>query len=168
MEIFQNLLKMETTRESAKQESHNQLVNNLQELLEKNYDAEKGYKKALGETKDANLRQFLKKRVVERNHFATELDKIIRSLNEHPKEKGSAIGDLHRTWMNIKTLLSANKNEALLEECIRGEKASKKEYEEKLKKYKFPPTISEILKRQLSEISATVEKIKKLEDLEEE
>ena len=158
---------METTRESAKQESHNQLVNNLQELLEKNYDAEKGYKKALVDTKDENLRRFLKRQIVQRNHFATELDKIIRSLNEKPKEKGSATGDLHRTWMNIKTMLSANKNEALLEECIRGEKASKKEYEEKLKKYKFPPSISEILKRQLSEITTTVDQIKKLEDLEE-
>ena len=158
---------METTRESAKQESHNQLVNNLQELLEKNYDAEKGYKNALVETKDENLKRFLKKQVVQRNHFATELDKIIRSLNEHPKEKGSAKGDLHRTWMNIKTKLSSNKDESLLEECIRGEKASKKEYEEKLKKYKFPPSIAEVLKRQLSEISTTVEKIKKLEDLAE-
>lgn len=158
---------METTRESAKQESHNELVKNLQELLEKNYDAEKGYKKAIVETKDENLKRFLKKQVVQRNHFATELDKIIRGLNEHPKEKGSTKGDLHRTWMNIKTKLSANKDEALLEECIRGEKASKKEYEEKLKKYKFPPSIAETLKRQLSEISTTVEKIKKLEDLEE-
>lgn len=158
---------MKTTRESAKQESHNELVNHLQELLEKNYDAEKGYKRALVDTKDEHLRRFLKKQIVQRNHFATELDKMIRSLNERPIEKGSAAGDFHRTWMNIKTMLSANKNEALLEECIRGEKASKKEYEEKLKKYKFPLTISETLKRQLSEISTTVETIKKMEDLAE-
>ena len=33
---------METTKEKADQNIHKEVVNNLQDLLEKNYDAEKG------------------------------------------------------------------------------------------------------------------------------
>lgn len=156
---------MKTTREEAKEESHKELVNNLQELLEKNYDAEKGFKNAMEDVKDLNLKNFLKKQALQKNMFVTELDNILRSLNEDPKEKGSTKGDLHRTWMDIKTALSSNKDEAVLEECIRGEKASEKEYEEKLKDESFPPEISRVLNRHLSEIRVTIAKVSTLEDL---
>lgn len=36
---------MKTTREAAREASHDALVHDLKELLERNYDAEKGYKK---------------------------------------------------------------------------------------------------------------------------
>lgn len=94
---------MKTTREEAKEESHQNLVDNLQELLEKNYDAEKGFKNAMEDSKNPRLKQFLKKQALQKNQFVTELEHLIRSLNEEPKETGSTKGDLHRTWMDIKT-----------------------------------------------------------------
>lgn len=156
---------MKTTREEAKEGSHKELVGHLQELIEKNLDAEKGFKNALEETKNAHLKQFFKKQAVQRNKFVTELDFVLRSLNEEPKEKGSALGGIHRVWMDIKTSLTGDKDEAVLEEVIRGEKASEKEYEEKLKDYFFPHDISELLNRQLAEIRMTLSKVKTLEDL---
>lgn len=156
---------MKTTREKAHEESHKELVHNLQELLEKNYDAEKGFKNAMEDVEDLNLKNFLKKQALQKNMFVTELDNILRSLNEEPKEKGSTKGDLHRTWMDIKTALSSNKDEAVLEECIRGEKASEKEYKEKLKDKSYPPEIAAILNRHLSEIRVTIAKVSTLEDL---
>ncbi|MCH4823090.1 PA2169 family four-helix-bundle protein [Gramella lutea] len=89
---------MKTTRESAREASHKNLFHVLSDLLEKNYDAEKGYKKALQHTENPDLKSFLKKQAVQRNHFATELDKQIHLLNEHPKEKvsGSTLASIHR------------------------------------------------------------------------
>lgn len=156
---------MKTTREEAKEESHKELVGNLQELMEKNLDAEKGFKNALEDTKNAHLKRFFKKQAVQKNKFVTELDFVLRSLNAEPKEKGSTLGGLHRVWMDLKTSLSGDKDEAVLEEVIRGEKASEKEYEEKLKENHFPPDISELLNRQLAEIRMTLSKVKTLEDL---
>ncbi|QED36920.1 PA2169 family four-helix-bundle protein [Antarcticibacterium arcticum] len=156
---------MKTTREEAKENSHNELVENLQELLEKNLDAEKGFKNALDETKNVHLKQFFKKQAIQKNRFVTELDYVIRSLNEEPKEKGSTLGGLHRVWMDLKTSLSGDKDEAVLEEVIRGEKASEKEYEEKLKDHFFPVDIAELLNKQLAEIRLTLAKVKTLEDL---
>jgi uncharacterized protein (TIGR02284 family) len=156
---------MKTTREDAKEQSHKDLVHNLNDLLEKNYDAEKGFRNAMDDSKNPQLKQFLKKQALQKNQFVTELENLVRSLNEEPKEKGSTKGDLHRTWMDIKTALSSNKDEAVLEECIRGEKASEKEYEKNLEDYKYPPEISKILNKHLSEIRITIAKVKSLEDL---
>lgn len=156
---------MKTTREEAREQSHEDLVNSLQELLEKNYDAEKGFKNAMENSENPRLKQFLKTQALQKNKFATELDFLIRSLNEDPKEKGSTTGDLHRTWMDIKTALSSNKDESVLEECIRGEKASKEEYEDKLDNKLLPPEISEVLRNQLREIKETIAQVKTLEDL---
>jgi|TARA_R100000479_G_scaffold176515_1_gene131731 uncharacterized protein (TIGR02284 family) len=158
---------METTREKAKETVHNNIVNNLQELLEKNYDAEKGFKKAMEDAESQDLKHFLKKQAQQRNKFATELDKEIHSLNEKPKESGSTTGSLHRTWINIKSAISGNDDEAVLEECIRGEKASMEEYEKTLKENRFPNNLETVLNSQLSEIKGTVAKVKNLEDLAE-
>lgn len=157
---------MKTTRESAKEEIHEEVVNNLNELLEKNYDAEKGFKKALEDSENPSLRKFFKKQAVIRNRFKTEIEKELHDLNAHPKvKKGSATGTLHRVWIDIKTALSKNDDESVLEECIRGEKASVKEYDEKLKKTHFPPHIKTMLKSQLMEIKNTVSTVKRLEDI---
>lgn len=158
---------MQTTREEAREESKDNLVNNLQGLLEKNYDAEKGFKKAITNAKDENLKQFLKNQSVRRHRFATELDKEIRSLNEEPKESGSVTGKLHRTWIDFKSSISGNNDEAVLEECIRGDKASEKEYREVITQNNLPPKIKNVLSNQLNEIQTTLSQVKTLENLAE-
>ncbi len=156
---------MKTTHEKAKEHNHDKLVDNLQELLEKNYDAEKGFTKAMKDAKGNNLKKFLQQQAAQRSRFATELDQQIRNLNEEPKDSGSFTGDLHRTWIDIKSAIAGNTDEAVLEECIRGEKASWEEYEEKLKENAFPPNISSLLQKQASEIHSTLNQVKTLEDL---
>ncbi|OAD90385.1 hypothetical protein A7A78_14815 [Aequorivita soesokkakensis] len=156
---------METTKEKADKNIHKEIVNNLQDLLEKNYDAEKGFTKAMKDAKNQNLKRFLQQQAAQRNRFATELDQQIRNLNEQPKESGSFTGDLHRTWIDIKSSVAGNTDEAVLEECIRGEKASWKEYEEKLQNKNFPSNISGVLQNQATEIHNTLNRVKTLEDL---
>lgn len=156
---------METTREKANQEDHKELVNNLQDLLEKNYDAEKGFTKAMKDAKNQNLKRFLQQQAAQRGRFVNELSQEIKNLNVEPKDSGSFTGDLHRTWIDIKSSVAGNTDEAVLEECIRGEKASWKEYEEKLQNKNFPSNISGVLQNQATEIHNTLNRVKTLEDL---
>lgn len=158
---------METTREEAHEDNHEDLVNNLQELLKKNYDAERGFKESFEDIEEGHLRQFLKKQAVLRAHFATQLDQEIRELNEQPEENGSVAGDLHRTWIDFKSAIFGQKEEAVLKEIIRGEKASLDEYNDKLKDFNFPPKISEILENQKKQIANTIDKVKSIKDLED-
>lgn len=47
---------MKTTNEKAKENNHDNLVDNLQELLEKNFDAEKGFTKAMKDAENPRLK----------------------------------------------------------------------------------------------------------------
>jgi uncharacterized protein (TIGR02284 family) len=145
---------MKTTRELAKEESHDRLVQNLQQLLVKNYDADKGIRKAFKEAKNQNLKDYFKKEALRHHRYATELDRIIHSLNATPMEEGSAVGRFHRIWMDIMLAVSGNDDQTIVAETKRGQKATIKEYEEKLKNEKIPPRIAEILKKQLAEFKS--------------
>ena len=157
---------METTKEKAKQEFHDNVVNHLQDLLEKNYDAEAGYKKAMELSKSDHLTNFLKRRAAQRSEFATQLDKEIRDLNETPKEKGTTQGALHRSWMSLKESVSGNSDEAVLEECIRGEKSSVEEYQKTLEKQGFTPHLQQVISNQKQSIESMRNEVQRLEDLE--
>ena len=155
---------MNTTHDDANK-IHEEITDNLQGLLEKNYDAEKGFKKAMQNAESPRLKSFLQKQAVQRSRFATEITNELLNLNEEPKESGSFTGDLHRAWIDIKSAVAGNEDEAVLEECIRGEKASADEYKEKLQKYSFPAQVESVLQKQSMEIQATLAKVKRLEDL---
>jgi len=156
---------MKTTREVAKEESHKEHAEALQMLLQKNYDAERGFRKAITKTENASLKEFLKRQALKHNRFATELHTEIRSINETPIEDGSFTGKLSRAWMDIKVAVSGNDDEAILEECVRGEKGSAEEYEEALQENKFPPHLEQVLIKQLSDINIMIAEVKSMEDL---
>lgn len=156
---------METTREAAHQKVHDHTVKELNQLLEKSYDAEKGYKNAIEKVESPRLKKFFQERALDRSRFATEIHNELHKLNEEPTTKGSTAGAFHRTWMDIKTAWSSDHEETILEECIRGEKASVKEYKEALKGETMLAEVIPTVKGQLSHIESTLQTVQKLEDL---
>jgi len=98
------------------------ISNKLNALLEKNYDAERGYNYATENAQEPQLRDFFAERAQERYDFGHALETEIRNFGQNPEKNSSLAGDAHRTWMNLKTSLSANKDDAALEEAVRGEK----------------------------------------------
>ena len=156
---------MKTTRELAKEESHKQLVQNLQELLAKNYDANKGFIKAMKETQNHDLKEYLKVRALIHHRYATQLDKIIHSLNEHPVEEGSAMGRFQQAWMDVVHRFTGNNDETIFDECLRGQSATIREYKNKLTNYKFPTEIKAVLKSHLAELEQIYESARRIEDV---
>ncbi len=135
----------------------------LNELLEKNYDAEKGYKLAAEKVKNQQLKSFFSKRAQERYDFGHELKSEIKNFGEDPDKGTSVKGDVHRSWMNLKASLSNDKDESVLEEAIRGEKAAVEEYEEILKEPEIPASTGNILMKQKNAIVASLNEVKTLE-----
>lgn len=156
---------MKTTRELAREGTQKQLVENLQELLVKNYDANKGFKKAVKEAGDPELKEYFKVQAFMHQRYATQVDRLIHSLNHTPLEEGSSAGRFHRIWMDVLMAISGNDDNSKLEECRRGQTATMKEYRDKLRNYKFPTEIKEILKKHLVELELTLEEVKELKDL---
>ena len=135
----------------------------LNNLLEKNYDTEKGYRYAAENVANPQLRSFFNERAQERYDFGHELKSEIRNYGESPEKGSSFTGDVMRSWMNLKTHLSSNKEEALLEETVRGEKAAVEEYNEILKDNDIPASTQNVLMKQRNAITAALNKVQSLE-----
>ena len=137
----------------------------LNELLEKNYDAEKGYLNAADNIDSPKLKMFFKKRASERSEFAKNIRTEILSYGQIPEEDGSIKGTMHRNWMSLKSLFSSNDEEAILEEAIRGEKASLDEYSEILKEDAFAPSTRTMLENQKHQIQSAINSLMVEEEL---
>jgi len=137
----------------------------LNDLLEKTYDAEKGFKKAAEHTEHSHLKNYFESKAKERYDFGHELKTEIKSFGQDVDKGGSVTGQVHRTWMDVKALFSSDNAESMLEEAIRGEKSSLEEYDDVLGETALPPSTAEILTKQKNKISAGLSTIKGLEDL---
>ncbi|QCX01967.1 PA2169 family four-helix-bundle protein [Aggregatimonas sangjinii] len=139
--------------------------NKLNDLLEKTYDAEKGFKKAAENTDNTPLKEFFQKKAQERYDFGHDLKSEIKSFGQEVDKGGSLTGAAHRTWMDVKALFSADDAESMLEEAIRGEKAAVEEYDDILGETSLPSTTASLLKTQKSHIENGLNTIKRLEDI---
>lgn len=137
----------------------------LNDLLEKTYDAEKGYKKAAENTDDSGLKSYFERKSKERYDFGHELKTEISKYGEEPDKGGSVTGAVHRAWMDTKAFFSADDAESMLEESIRGEKSAVEEYESVLKDTALPTSTQTLLTKQMNNIKIDLDNIKKLEDL---
>lgn len=136
----------------------------LNELLEKSYDAREGFQSASENVKNKKLQDFFRQKSEERDVFIKELKEEITGYGQVPKEDGSVKGDMHRTWMNLKSSVGDNE-ESLLEESLRGEKAALEDYREITKEKDLPPTLSSKLNRQQQNIQASINNVKVYEQM---
>lgn len=138
------------------------IAGKLNRLLEKNLDAEKGYRFSSENVKDPQLKAFFAERAEERYDFIHQLKTEIRDFGEAPEEESSLAGDVHRTWMNLKTTFSPNRAHTTLEEAEKGEKAAVNEYEDILNDPEIPAGTANILAKQKNDIVAALNKVKSL------
>jgi uncharacterized protein (TIGR02284 family) len=137
----------------------------LNELLEKTYDAEKGFKNAADNIKNKARKNYFRSKSEERYNFGHELKTEIRSFNQEIDKDGSLAGSAHRAWMDIKAMLSLDNEESMLEEAIRGEKTALKEYEDVIGETSLPPSTRSLLEAQKNKIENGLYNIKSLEDI---
>lgn len=135
----------------------------LNDLLEKNYDAEKGYKEAVENVKNQELKNFFEKKAKQRYDFGHELKAEIKNFGEKPDKGSSIAADAHRTWMNLKSKFQ-DSEEAVLEEAIRGEKVAVNEYEDVIKDPSLPASTTNILMRHKNAIETSLKEVEILEE----
>lgn len=137
----------------------------LNALLEKTYDAEKGFNKASENIENTALKNYFKSKAEERRSFGQELKTEIRAFNQDVDKGGSLTGTVHRAWMDIKAFFSFDDEESMLEEAIRGEKAAVEEYDDVLCETSLPSSTKSLLESQKNKIENGLKNIKTLEDL---
>ncbi|AUF94987.1 uncharacterized protein (TIGR02284 family) [Pseudomonas sp. BIGb0278] len=106
------------------------VIDVLNDLIEYSKDGEKGFKTSAEDVKNPELKAFFVKRAAGCATSAAELQSEVRRLGGDPETSTSVSGDLHRGWVNLKSLLTGKDDEAILNEVERGEDHALKAYKE--------------------------------------
>lgn len=136
----------------------------LNRLLQKNLDAEKGFRNAADDVKDEQLKSLFKGIALQKYDFAHELRTEIRNFGQSPTEGSSVLSDVHRSWMNIRSGLSLNAETTVLKEAKKGEETAVEEYREVLKEHNFPPSTESVLLKQKDAFKTTIKRIEELQE----
>lgn len=136
----------------------------LNDLLERNYDAEKGFKNAAEQTENHSLQRFFNSKAEQRCEFQKELRSKIVQMGGDPEDDGSFEGSMHRFWMDVVGTFTGKDEEEILDVCEDGEENALKNYDEALSKNYHSPEVVAMLRRQRNEIAATKRRIDVLEE----
>jgi len=141
-----------------KQKETISLLNNL---IETSKDGQKGFSKAAGHAHAPELRTLLESYAQDCARSAAELQACVTRLGGEPESGGTAVGALHRGWLNLKASMSNDDDLMLLEECERGEDHAKAAY---VKAMQAPMSgeIQNLLQRQCDGTKAHHDRIRDL------
>jgi len=143
--------------------ANDKIVSELNHLLARNYDAEKGYTILKNESTHPLLRAYFQEKIAHRYHYRHQIKELIRSLDGEFEEGGSMEGSIHRTWLDIKAYATGNDDEALLEEVKRGEKVYLGAYDRFLELPYIPDHIRNAIERQRQSVKITLGDVEQLE-----
>jgi uncharacterized protein (TIGR02284 family) len=119
----------------------------LNHLLETCRDGEHGFFFAASHATDPEVQDLFKTLAEERGRFADELTPHVHRLGGQATTGGTTAGAIHRGWMSLKDAVSHHRDEVLLAEAERGERAAIRAYEDALAGM-LPPTVSDTVERQ--------------------
>lgn len=127
----------------------------LQDLSARCHDSEQGYRRAAQDATDNDLRQQFEQLANERSSMAAELDRLIREHGGEPSWKeGSLTGAAHRMWVDLRTALSRNERQVILEEVARGESAAEEAYDDALRQ-NLPSDAMQVVRQQHRRVRET-------------
>lgn len=143
--------------------SNDDVVSILNDLIETSKDGEKGFRVCAEDVKDSNLKSTFIQHAEECAQAAAELQGMVRDRGGDPEEHASMAGELHRRWVDLKSLVTGKDDKAILNECERGEDMAKKSYKKALDK-ELPPEVRSVVERQYQVVLRNHDQVKALRD----
>ncbi|WP_185266921.1 ferritin-like domain-containing protein [Halopseudomonas xiamenensis] len=142
-----------------------EVISTLNDLIETCKDGEEGFRVCAEDIKRPELKTLFTQRSTECAQAAQELQAIVIRLGGDPEDSTSVAGDLHRRWVDLKSLVTGKNDEAILNECERGEDVAKKSYRKALEKT-LPADIRDVVQRQYDGVLRNHDQVKMLRDAE--
>jgi uncharacterized protein (TIGR02284 family) len=141
---------------------NDKVIATLNELIETSKDGEKGFALAAKDTQEAELSGVFKAGEESCRAAAAELQGQVRRLGGIAEEAGSMKAAAHRGWINIKSAVSARDENAILEECERGEDYAKARYANAMHAGGLPEPAYSIVERQYQGVIANHDRVRDL------
>lgn len=146
-------------------DSNSNVISTLNGLIETCKDGQNGFKTASEGVERSELKTVFYEFAQQRSEFSGVLQGLVRSLGGDPESGGSMSAAIHRGWMDIKSLVTGKDEEAILNECERGEDYAKEAYTDALKT-NLPANIADVIGQQSQSVLAAHNRIKSLRNSE--
>jgi len=134
----------------------------LNHLIETNKDAERGFRHVAAHAADPAVKSLFLDIASQRGRFAADLLPFAQRLGGANAHEGTAVGALHRTWIDLRSAIFRNDATAIVFEAERGESFSRGVYKDALDGI-LPPTARELVENQYVELQKTADRLKDLE-----
>ncbi|MEE8873560.1 ferritin-like domain-containing protein [Pseudomonas helleri] len=136
----------------------------LNDLIETSKDGQEGFKTCAEDIKNPELKALFVKRSADCGTAAAELQAEVRKLGGDPETSTSVAGDLHRRWVDVKSIFTGKGEEAVLNEAERGEDHALKAYKEALEKISKHNLVGirDVVERQYLDVQRNHDQVKAL------
>ncbi|UUO07317.1 PA2169 family four-helix-bundle protein [Blastopirellula sp. J2-11] len=138
-------------------------VAKLQKLIRSNIDSYDGFRESADQIDDAQVAALFREMAADRSTLAAELQDFVVWNGEEAAEDGSYAAAIHRTWIDIRSMLSGGDAYAILCEAERGEDQIKAAYEDVLKET-AGSAMNDVLQKQYAQVKAGHDRIRDLRD----
>jgi len=137
------------------------VVSVLNDLIETCQDGIEGFKTASESVKNPSEKTLFASRLPNIQRGMAELKAEVRRLGGDPEKSGTVGGALHRGWINLKSAITGKNEEAIINECERGEEHAAHVYEDALQK-DLPLDTRAIVERQYRGVVENLERVRAL------
>lgn len=137
------------------------LIGLLNDLVETSHDGEYGFRECAEHVKSQDIKTLLNRRSDDCRTAVVELQALIRQCGGEPDEGGTVSGAMHRGWVSVRGTLSGYSDQAMLDECERGEDAALARYRKALKE-NLPASVKAVVERQAQGVQRNHDQIKAL------
>ena len=148
-------------------ESNDKVISTLNGLIGTCKDGQEGFQTAAEGVERSDLKTLFYEFSQQRAEFAGVLQELVRSLGGDPEHSGSMSGAIHRGWIDIKSAVTGQDDEAILNECERGEDSAKDTYREAMV-MNLPANIADVISQQSQAILAAHNRIRSLRDAQDQ
>ena len=142
--------------------NNDDVISTLNNLIETCKDGQNGFQTAAEGVKNSELKTLFHTYAQQRAQFAGELQGEVRRLGGDPEQTGSVAATLHRGWINIKSAVTGEDENAVISECERGEDSAVSNYRDALNA-DLPADVRSIVERQYTQVKSAHDRIRALE-----
>jgi uncharacterized protein (TIGR02284 family) len=147
---------------------HNEkLMEALSDLVKINNDRIEGYRKAMDQTDDVDLKALFQRMTEESSVYINQLNEELLKGGSGEERNTTVYGRLYRTWMGVRATFTGKNRYAILAACEYGEDAAQRTYEDALRSdISMPYSVREMIANQKGALKSSHDTIKTYRDLE--
>jgi uncharacterized protein (TIGR02284 family) len=137
------------------------IIDVLNDLIQTCEDGIQGFRSAADSVKNPEAKSLFLSRLPNIELGESQLKDEVRRLGGDPDKRGTMAGAMHRGWIDLKSAITRKDDEAIINECERGEEHAAKVYEDALQK-DLPSNIHALVDRQYRGVLQNLERVRAL------